>query len=789
MSQWKELQERISGKWQIPLLVVSLGLLGGAFLRVRPTPSDVPLDDSLKYMDALQASGGFERVLAIGRKVLSAGEPPGDAEFAAIHLRLARARHDLAVQDRHRNADAGNQILDDFRNAEVQMLPLTGQDRVRFGDAFVWLGNPALALDQFEQALKTGIADESELRRRMFPIRDQLGRDPQTQLAFLDEFLAGLDEHRLDLRLWAVGEKLQLLDESARLLEAATLLVREAPHFSESDLREGFHYLEALLLYKQGLFDEAEATLRSIRNRVEPHDIVYAQTGWLLGRVVLKDDGPKRPYEAIAFFRDVIGRHGDTAYGVASLVALGEAMTMIGRHVEAISAFETAADQLPLSANRHLVNRDVVRVTLGLLAEDQKNSGHFKAALSYAQLAIKLVDQSNGEQLMAYVEQLGQIQELLAISLKKKSVGESSPEERALLLREAKSMFIAASDSSLQIGRIPTLKDKRSAAAVWHAAELLRDGDELKRAADLYAMFIADHPDHPLVPRAMLRIGQVLQATGDLEGAIAGFRECYAAHSRTIDGMRALIPLARCYMALGKEKEDLVEGTLDVILEGSEFFTPDAPEFADALYLYGEVLNRRGAYEEAISRLDEVVERYPEDERIWPARALLADSYRQSALALKKEVAQAGSAAEIEHIKKEAAARFDQARALYRGLIDEFVVRDQESLTELERVNLRHAYVNEADCFFETAKYQDALKLYEDVASVFKRTTTALAAYVQIINCYVFLGQPEEARAALARARILVDAIEDDAFERSVSPESRSDWKRYFSWLDEAELF
>jgi len=350
-------------------------------------------------------------------------------------------------------------------------------------------------------------------------------------------------------------------------------------------------------------------------------------------------------------------------------------------------------------------------------------------------------------------------------------------------------MFIAASDSSLQIGRIPTLKDKRSAAAVWHAAELLRDGDELKRAADLYAMFIADHPDHPLVPRAMLRIGQVLQATGDLEGAIAGFRECYAAHSRTIDGMRALIPLARCYMALGKEKEDLVEGTLDVILEGSEFFTPDAPEFADALYLYGEVLNRRGAYEEAISRLDEVVERYPEDERIWPARALLADSYRQIALALKKEVAQAGSAAEIEHIKKEAAARFDQARALYRGLIDEFVVRDQESLTELERVNLRHAYVNEADCFFETAKYQDALKLYEDVASVFKRTTTALAAYVQIINCYVFLGQPEEARAALARARILVDAIEDDAFERSVSPESRSDWKRYFSWLDEAELF
>ncbi|MFQ5461711.1 MAG: tetratricopeptide repeat protein [Phycisphaerae bacterium] len=789
MSQWKQLQERISGKWQIPLFVVSLGLLAGAFLRVRPKPSDVPLDESLKYMDALQASGGYARVLDIGEQVLSVGEPPTDAEFAAIHLRFARARHDLAVKERHRNADAGQQVLDDFRNAEAHGLPLTAQDRVRFGDAFEWIRKPAEALDQFEQALAMGIGEAAELRKHVFDLRDQLGRGPEKQLAFLDEFLAGLEDHRLDLRLWAVGQKLQLLDESQRLIEASTLLVREAPYFAESDLRDGFNYLEALLLYKQGLFDEAEATLRAIRNRVEPHDIVYAETGWLLGRVVLKDDGPKRPYEAASFFRDVIERHGDSAYGVASMVGLGEAMSMIGRHDEAIRAFESAASQLPLAGDRYLVNEDVVRVTLGLLAEEQKNSGHLKAALSYAQLATKLVDRANDEQLLAYLEQLGQIQELLAMALKEQSEAEPSPDERQLLLREAKSMFVAASDSALQIGRLPTLKDRRSAAALWRAAELLRDGGALKRAADLYAMFTADHPDHPLVPRAMLRTGQVLQATGDLEGAIAGFRECYALHHRTIDGMRALIPLARCYMALGTEKEALVEQTLDVILEDSEFFTPGAPEFADALFLYGEVLNRRGAYEEAITRLEEVVERYPDDERIWSARALLADSYRQSALALKKEVSETGSAAEIEHIHSEAVARFDRARALYRALIDEFALRDKASLTELERVNLRHAYVNEADCFFETAKYQEALKLYEDVASVFKRTTTALAAYVQIINCYVFLGQPDEARAALARARILVDAIDDEAFERSVSPENRSDWKRYFAWLEGAELF
>ena len=71
----------------------------------------------------------------------------------------------------------------------------------------------------------------------------------------------------------------------------------------------------------------------------------------------------------------------------------------------------------------------------------------------------------------------------------------------------------------------------------------------------------------------------------------------------------------------------------------------------------------------------------------------------------------------------------------------------------------------------------------------FKDSPTALAAYVQIINCHVFLSQPLEARAALARALILVDAIPRAGFGRSVSPETHRDWKRYFEWLGESELF
>jgi tetratricopeptide (TPR) repeat protein len=122
-------------------------------------------------------------------------------------------------------------------------------------------------------------------------------------------------------------------------------------------------------------------------------------------------------------------------------------------------------------------------------------------------------------------------------------------------------------------------------------------------------------------------------------------------------------------------------------------------------------------------------------------------------------------------------------------LLDEYDVRGLGALDELERMYHRHAFLYEADCLFETRKYRDALKHYEEATHAFRDSPTGLAAYVQIINCYTFLGEPEEARAALARALIVVDAIPDAAFKESVSPESRRDWKRYLEWLGDSELF
>ena len=108
---------------------------------------------------------------------------------------------------------------------------------------------------------------------------------------------------------------------------------------------------------------------------------------------------------------------------------------------------------------------------------------------------------------------------------------------------------------------------------------------------------------------------------------------------------------------------------------------------------------------------------------------------------------------------------------------------------EVERVDWRLAHIYEADCYYEMGSFAAALQRYQEAAGLYKDFTTSLAAYVQIINCHVFLGQREDAASALARALVLVETVPQEAFTRSVSPEDRQDWKRYFSWLAATELF
>lgn len=792
MSQWASLKERAAGKWQGPLFLLSVVLFVAAFWRATPRPAEMPIDQALARLNAWVRGGLHEDAIQLGSDLFRR-EGITPAQRGTIHLELGRAWTIAAEKLGARHAGIGEPITKHFVAALERNVPLAAEDHCAMGRAYEWQRRIPLALEHYARAVEKGVAEPLALRKHMLNLRlTRVYETPEAASKAVDSFLSEVGDQRLDLRLWGLERKLRLLDKSDALEEATTLLARNRDLFKDSPERPAFMYLEAWILYKGGYYDHAENYLRNILNQLPTYEAVYARTGWLLGRTILADGGPQRPLEAHAFFSDVVEHHPDDPYAVASWVGMGEALAMLERHIEALEMFREAIVELAAAPGIDEVDQESVRSLLGVLSEGQRQAGRWVEAVEYARLAAGLIDPNDVETATVFLRQLAQAQAHLAEALDGGSPSQAVVVGRPLSARSARArkVFGEAASTYLLVAQVTVLHENLGAEAGWQAAELFVRAGNAARAIRLYRTFAREHSQHALVPRSLLRVGQLHQTAGRLGPAIEAYKECYRRFPRSIDGSRALVPLAQCYLAAeGPESDELGERTVRIVLEDSEVFTPEAPEFADALFLLGDALDRMGQFERAIATLEEALERYPDDKRVMRARYLLADSYRRSGLALRSQAQEARYVGEIQQLRRESLNRLRTAKELYWQMIQDYEARNPASLNRLEQAYLRHAYLYEADCCFETQDYRRALKLYEEAAAMYKDSPSSLAAYVQIINSHVFLGETNEARAALARAGVLVDAMPDRVFAESVSPETRGDWQRYFEWLGKSDLF
>jgi len=781
MSAWKTFRGRAAGKWQLPLLLFSLVSLAASLLVSAPEPPPIPLAEAIAQVRALTESGSFGQAADLSDRLRKRSDCTG-RPLAQTHLWSARATFGRASQRGRTSKSVAGRIADHYRAAEAGGVELAAGDVERLGRVAEWTEQFQSAVEHLERAVSMGFEGADDVRKHIFELRrDHLESTPAQQSEWLTAFLAVVSDDRDDLRYWAIEQQVGLLHAFDQATEAAALLSESAARFAESPYADAFEFLEASNLAALQRFDEAEVRLRALRNRVDSEGELNAKAGWLLGRVLLDDGGPHRPLEAVSFFEDVIRNHPRSEYAVASRVGLGEARAVLEQHDQAIRAFELALEELPKDSKHGLVDDSVLAASLFVTAESQRLAGHAEAALGYARLAMRLADREQVETASAMLRLFADLAVLVGDHRREASPGP--------VPAEAVTLYEQASDAYLEIAKINLTNEQRASEASWLAAEACAAGGLTERAVGLFEAFAVNRPQDSLVPRARLRIGQLRHQVRQLRAAIAAYQRCYQQFPRTLEGARTLVPLARCYMSLGEDQLAEAERTLRLILDGSEVFTPDAPEFADAMFLLGDVRLRRENFEGAVSTLQEALDRYPNDPRTTHARFLLADAYRRSGLALRGESSLATFDGELEYIRTESAARLNEARERYRQVVEAISSLPPPDLSVSDRMYLRHARLYEADCYFETQDYSRALKLYEEAAGIYKDQPGGLAAYVQIINCHVFLGRADEARAALARALVLVESIPEVAFSGTISPQTRGDWKEYLAWLGETGLF
>lgn len=811
--QWSQVRERAAGKWQIPALLAAAVCLGLSIATYRTPSEKIPFDEIRDSLPSLIDQGMYTAAIESAQRLLLVPhKTPHD--LAPIRAAIGRARLLRVVRNGAQVVSIGRESLKRYEEAEAAGYEPTALDDELIARAHDWMGEYKSAVQRFDAARSKGGASDLELRRRMVEIRaDKLAASPSDVRNELDGLI---DAAASDPKIltWAVGREIDLLFDADDAKSAQELLSRTAEAFESAGEQRWLEYFTSYVLHHAGADDEAEARLRALRAGLKLRDDLYTRTGWLLGRVLLGGDEPGRPEEAMSFFREVLSIESSPVYAAASELGMAEALVLLERFDEALERYEVVQNRMRRLPPSRPLNPAVMESSLTVLAERLRRADQVEAALRFARLAAEIDPTADAARQALF---LGRLSDLMTATANMKQaeadalVGRrsggggaveagmhagagtspmSKDVETARDLRDQASKLLLESASIQErIAGLTMMDERRSAAAAWAAAEQANQSGDARAAIEAMRRFIQTRPESVYASRALRYLGQAQQALGEYGKAVESFQENLDAFPRMPDAVSTLIPMARCYMAMGPKYAEQAEKTLRTVLDDSEVFTPQAPEYADALYLLGDLLNRTGEYERAIPILEETMVRYPTDDRSARAQFLLGDCYRQSGLALKEEYEKAAYSAQREQILADQQSRLRRAGKLFAETIALLESRSADRLSERDQVYLRHSRLYEADCHFELREYDKAQAQYERAAWLYKGTTTMLASYVQIINCHVFKGDGPEAGAAIRRALYLVETMPDDAFKDGVDIETREDWKSYFQWVAKSELF
>lgn len=792
-----ELRQTVSSRWQMPLLLVSLVLLGVAFFKVQPPEKPPTFQQLLDQIEALQQG----RFLTDASEMIQ-GLLLSEAitkEQRAILLRELGETVYLSEQDRVQHDPENTKgIVRNHRRALAEGAQATPEMHEQMGQALQWLGSPNAAIDEYRKAIALGSPNTGKLRRQIIEILRASGTsDPSAIRSEIEAMLADEAIEVEDL-LWAVEERVALLSEANQLEDIEALLAKVSPRLEQAGYGEQLEYLRAEMHYLAGDHVEAERLLLGLRAKLDAHDRLASKVSYLLGRIHYADG---RPQEALAVFKELRQAEPSGEYHLAAELGVAESLAALHHIDESAEIYERVAGVAAAYGKGKVVDRDAVRESLNSLATVLRNEGRLAAAVRFLRLATALVPEGQDQLEAKYLQRLAAL--YVAVGEERLADAErtaddltwrpptTQPEDRTSGKAGAREMFAKAGDTYLRLSRVMLLDPDRSADATWHAGVMYDRANMPERAIAVFEDFVLAHPQSSRVPDVLYRLGRQLEALKRYDEAIAVYEDLQKRFARTPPAMSSMVPMARCYMAKGVESYPQAEKALLVVVEQPTDrgrYSPEALEYREALFALVDLYDRWGRSVDAISRLEEILERYPNDKRITRTQFMLANSYRKNALDLLSAKAKPVQKSGVD-AKRLGLMRLRRAETLFSEVIYALKQKQADKRTPMEQRILKYSHLYRADCAFDLGEYDRALTLYEDAARHFRRDPIMLPAYVQILNCCQRLGKREQAQATLQRVKWLMKGIPEEAFGKTPGRLGLDYWKQYFDWLEQSDLF
>ena len=769
--------------WQLPLLLVSLGLFGYAgylFIDPKPGPS---IEQRVDVARVLLRNERPDAALDQLNKLLNTEKLDRDHE-AAVHLLIGEA---IDAAQRERRIDMPEnrrQIIQQTKLALDMGAKETAAIHRRLGECYEALDKAPQALEQYRQAMAMDTDHALRLQRKVIDL--QLAEnDAGPAAASLDDYLKETDLSASE-RAWALCERAKLLVDQSEFVRARAML-DQALKLSTDKAEQGrVNYFLGYCAYKLGNPSAAEPLLRVAREQMTVESPLDADAAVLLGKLCEERNDPKT---AESFYQDVLVSHPESHAATPALLGRGTARIALAQDDAGLSDLRELTDGLSAKAYRAQYKPDVI-AGLDVAAGQVASRGNFSGALEL------LADEQQLQPTPppAFFDRLAHVLEERADQLERSSVS-ADVADRIKQTKQVRDLRTQAGDAYIALSHVLTLADDKGYGdALWKGIDLYDHAANLASVISALELFVAERPDDALASDAMLRLGRAYQAAGQFVKAIAAFQRNQFRYANSLAASKSAVPLAMAYIAQGQPGYAKAESVLKSVLENNPLLTPEAEEFKQALFELANLYYRTGRFEEAVTRLEELTARYPNDERLGQLLFLMGDSYRKSAILLDKpntELASLDSGRRAAMDLAEAATarkdRLEKADALFGRVVD--LYRTTPPRTDVDRLYNKLSHFYRADCTYDLGQYDEAIRLYDAAAFRYQDDPSSLAAYVQIVNAYYALGKPDEAKAANERAKWLLKRIPASAFEDGTFAMPKEYWENQLKWAGQSGMW
>jgi tetratricopeptide (TPR) repeat protein len=779
---------QLSQLWQLPLLLFSVFLFGYAaylFIDPKPGPSVAQKIESvralLKQQRSQAAIESLHSILAQKLQPLQEG---------AARVLMAEGIEQWQKQKKISIAANHHRIIEHTRLGLGLGIEPDVQIHRRLAESYEALGRSGEAIIHYKQAMMLDPKGSLAWQRHVIDL--QLTHDDHDGAAqTLEDYLKHPELAKSE-QAWAKGEMAHVLVERGQFKEARQLLGDALELAGESPDRGQFYYWQGYSAWKLGDIVNAEKYLRVARDELKVQHPLDADAAWLLGKLNLE----RREWAvANSFFAVVLQTHLDSRVAPLAKVGRGVCRIAMGNDEAGLSDLQDIVKIVREKDEPPARIRDELAGGLKQASMQLARNGNLDGAveaMAYEQEVQKKV----GAEFFA---RLGKLFERHADKIEA-MIADAKPADRPKLQARVRESHAKAGDAYIAYSRAQTLKDDKGyGEALWKGIELYDIAGDLPRAINALETFINERPDDEMTPDALLRLGQSYQAAGMFDKAIQAYKHNEFRYGKALAASKSLVPMARAYIAKGPDEYGKAESVLRSVVENNPQVTPEAVEFREALLELASLYYRTAQYEKAISRLEEMTQRYPQDERMGQLFFLMADSYRKSAVLLETKIAASKSpttrpaatqplmAVDLAEATAARSERLEKARNLYDRVI-EFYRRG--AAKDLDKLYLKLAYFYRADCVYDLGKYPEAIKLYGEAAFAYKDDPSAVAAYVQIINANVAMGNVQEAKAANERAKWMLRRMPGDVFaDPSGYSLPKANWEGWLKWAGDIGMW